>query len=240
MKCSVKCHDQADFLFCKLFLPPFSSAFSLVKQHIWTAQPQPKPHLQSVSPSSLLHLNFSLHTSSCKIFSRASTPTVTWCLSLWLVFPFLLLLLQQSFLLFPVDMPCYVVQIPSYQPALQHEAFLPTLVELIVKLYHNYQNPFLILRSVSGWNICIAWKNNFPARHFHHVSVSCWVISLVPPSHGKAPGSGFLSSMTTRHQLPSLSNNSWKSVVLWFISVNMEYQRRESDVTEGTGEHIYE
>lgn len=112
VKCSVKCHDQADFLFCISFLPPFSSAFSLVKQHIWTAQPQPKPHLQSVSPSSLLHLNFSLHTSSCKIFSRAYTPTVTWCLSLRLVFPFLLLL-QQSFLFFPVDMPCYVVQIPS-------------------------------------------------------------------------------------------------------------------------------
>lgn len=61
-----------------------------------------------------------------------------------------------------------------------------------------------------GWPCCLLradWRSRFPARHFAHVTLSPWVISLVAAFSWQSPRVRIpaedLLSVTTRHQLPS-------------------------------------
>lgn len=150
-------------------------------------------------------------------------------------FPFPLPLLQQSVLPQQRYPPMLYKFLLNGQ--LYNVAFLKALAQVLVKLYPSYCKFFLFTGSSDSqvWPqlppLCL--KSTFLARHFDHVTLSHWVISLVPPFSWQSPRVRIpaedLPSMTTCHQLPSLMTPEHlrlHDLSLWTRCI------------KGTGEHI--
>lgn len=146
---------------------------------------------------------------------------MTWCLSPWLVFPFLSSSYSNLFSFRSID---------ALQQYGLFNSFSSSPCQVVSMLLQSSYN--------SQFWPCLppmhCLKSRFLARHLDHVSLSCWAISLVPPFPRQSPRVRIpvedLLSMTTRHRLPSLTTpeHLWlHDLCLWTWCIK-----------EATGEHI--